>query len=572
MDNLYEDEALDLIEEIMDIIEEDDISELCLRDVVASLKNARDCLVREYVNEDVNLTEEYFKAGSIKLKDKSYVKISKSDARVLNATVSGTENKTKMIESATKSKKDFNEFLSFARSLDEDFSGAIDELLSEASIEDLEYIAENELSEGESWDIISNSTKLGTQIGKKVGSAAGAAGGAMYGAAGGSVIALTKALLKKRKGRNINRYFSEDENNQKKSILGTSAPAMDSDPNEDDEKKDLQEVNQRAFSRITGLKPIRPASAHQFADSVGGDSSNYKDPAKISYDKSRMKDMSNRGFNYDTEFYKTASKDEKIALEKKWGPRASYFKEDVEDLQEISAKALRNYTDEALRDQIAVDLTGSTDPKFGKNRKTFLSNAAKDKHFAKRERGIEAAERALARKKATNDLYKRMGLTKLIKEESDTAYYYLINKAGASVTAHTSQPFFRSYEEAKEYQKKYKHVSSIKSSEIVKGKSDRYGFIRVIAETDLHESGGLGGHPANYRNPAEKPIKFNSVEAPVKPNSTHIITNNRANIDGPLASKVGDIVNVKFSSVWFFRMRVIEMLPNNQIKVQAFAR
>lgn len=83
---------------------------------------------------------------------------------------------------------------------------------------------------------------------------------------------------------------------------------------------------------------------------------------------------------------------------------------------------------------------------------------------------------------------KKKSLNEGDSHKSDTAYYYLINKVGASVTAHTSQPFFHSYKEAKEYQKKYKHISSIKSSNIVKGKSDQHGFISVIEEDEVTNS------------------------------------------------------------------------------------
>lgn len=82
----------------------------------------------------------------------------------------------------------------------------------------------------------------------------------------------------------------------------------------------------------------------------------------------------------------------------------------------------------------------------------------------------------------------------------------------------------------------------------------------------LLEGGRLGGHSANYRNPAEKKLSFPKAE-PGKKLDYYIITNNVANISGKLASEVGDEVNVKYGRNTSTRMKVIA-INGNQLKVK----
>lgn len=60
--------------------------------------------------------------------------------------------------------------------------------------------------------------------------------------------------------------------------------------------------------------------------------------------------------------------------------------------------------------------------------------------------------------------------------------HYLVNISGNNLTAHTSKPHFNSHEEALEYKKKFKHVPVIKTAKIVKGVSDKHGFITPVSE------------------------------------------------------------------------------------------
>lgn len=136
--------------------------------------------------------------------------------------------------------------------------------------------------------------------------------------------------------------------------------------------------------------------------------------------------------------------------------------------------------------------------------------------------------------------------------------------------------YFNNAKEVKAFQDKRqrgieKAEDALDRKEAINKLYKKLGLNKHIKES-LQESDGRGGHPANYRNPAAGPVKYNTIKTPVEPGGVAIITNDKKNIDGPLATKVGDIVNVKFSRVEFLRMKVIEMLPDNKIKVQAFNR
>lgn len=198
---VYEIESLDLLDEIMDIIEElDEDDYVYWKSVAASLKDARDNLLASLpLKEDLN---ESFKVGSISLSDGSTIKISRNDAKALNAALAGTSNKDKLMVDATKSSKDFKEFLEFAHNLNEDFAGAVDSLLEDLTIEQLEYVIENDLDEGEIWNAVKAGTKAGSKVGSKVGQAAGTVAGGMYGGAvgGGTAIArkIARSVRKKR--------------------------------------------------------------------------------------------------------------------------------------------------------------------------------------------------------------------------------------------------------------------------------------------------------------------------------------------------------------------------------------
>lgn len=430
VNELYEDEALDLLEEIMDIVDsinEDTGPVYCWQDTVNHLKNARDCLVRslkeDVLSEEVDLNES-FKAGSLKLKDKSTVKISKSDAKALNNAIGGTASGEKLYKQATKTKEDFEDFLDFALNINEDFESGIEALLSEASIEDLEYIIEKELDEGQSWDTIKNSAKLGALSGAAVGAAAGG----VYGGAIGVGIAAAKKMRQKqlqkqererqkqeREREADQRFYARmiDED-QSKSVLGTAAPAMDSD--EDDENKEdaLDE------SKISG---------HKFSNSIGGDSSNYRTPTtplKFNKPTSDSKDKTYKIPNNRANIYGDFAKKVGDIVNVKSGSNhfhkmkvidikddmltVAYLKE--EDLQEVSKRTLHSYIRGSIDDQMSLYFNKETDPLNGKNKRTFDTSADAFKFAMKRQKGIERAENALDRKESISALYKRLGIKK----------------------------------------------------------------------------------------------------------------------------------------------------------------
>jgi hypothetical protein len=67
-------------------------------------------------------------------------------------------------------------------------------------------------------------------------------------------------------------------------------------------------------------------------------------------------------------------------------------------------------------------------------------------------------------------------------EQLDEAKHYLVGVTGNNLTGHTSQPHFNSHDDAMSYQKKFKHVPAIKKAKIVKGTSDKHGFVTPVKE------------------------------------------------------------------------------------------
>ena len=273
----YEDESLETMEEILQIIDEFNIDGYCWKEVSKNLKAARDILLQHHIvtesvenNEDF-LAETAFKTGNLKLKDGTTFKLSRKDAAVLNQAVLSSDNQKRVISKVTKTKNDLVDFLEFARNLDEDMESTIEDLLSEGTEEQLNYIIENELSESESWNLIKKSTRLGYASGKLIGGAYGAAAGAGFATAiigakkGAKLARLVNKWnkdIKKKKAegkRQITQLkkevtqipkLSEDEgNNDSESILGTSAPAIDSDKKKKNDKDNLQEVSKDRLGR-----------------------------------------------------------------------------------------------------------------------------------------------------------------------------------------------------------------------------------------------------------------------------------------------------------------------------------
>lgn len=368
----YADESFDLLEELVELMEEGDEDAYFWKHVAENLKCARDCLLNSIVSESAVELDENFSVGKIKLHDGSSITVSKDDARILNYALVNTKDKDSFLNEVTKNKKEFNNFLKFARNLNEDYSKTLDDLLENLDENELYFLEDSDLSEAELWKRIKSGARQGAETGAKVGAAGGAAvggtvgaaaGGAYgavtgsnYGAAGavskgvrdgakagaigaaggaavgagagaavGGLVGAAKAAIKKKKineqnsleegdiwnatkagtkaGAKIggkigqavgtvggglyggaaagtvaaakkankirklitdikskqNHKLDEDCNNEKKSILGTSAPAMDSDPNTD-KKKNIQEINS------LNIKPARKGTVKWYIE------------------------------------------------------------------------------------------------------------------------------------------------------------------------------------------------------------------------------------------------------------------------------------------------------------------
>lgn len=179
--DLAEEKSLDLIEEILDILDNlnEDVSNPIWLDVAPKLEAVRDLLSRTVSESQL---DESFKVGKNQLGDGSSVKLTKEDIKLLKTAIANTNNKDKLLSSITKSKADFNDFMAFARSLNEDV-GAIEDLLFEQD--------DDERRRG-NLHAIKTSTTAGARIGAAVG---GAIGGA-YGAAAGTAYVAGKYATK----------------------------------------------------------------------------------------------------------------------------------------------------------------------------------------------------------------------------------------------------------------------------------------------------------------------------------------------------------------------------------------
>src|SRR5690606_40517254 len=105
VNDLYEEETYDLVEEIMDMmdkIEENDTDAYCWQEVVEHLKKARDCIARYALSEGVEHLDESFKVGKNKLTDGSVVTLSKDDVSVLKAAIASTADKKSLLTNIKK--------------------------------------------------------------------------------------------------------------------------------------------------------------------------------------------------------------------------------------------------------------------------------------------------------------------------------------------------------------------------------------------------------------------------------------------------------------------------------------
>lgn len=69
-----------------------------------------------------------------------------------------------------------------------------------------------------------------------------------------------------------------------------------------------------------------------------------------------------------------------------------------------------------------------------------------------------------------------------INESNGDIHHYLVGVVGQTLTSHTTRPHFNDEQDAKDYQKKYKHIPQIKTAKIVRGRCDMYGFVTPVAD------------------------------------------------------------------------------------------
>ena len=199
----YEEEALDLLEEITGLVERLEFDHgYFWQDVASHLKNARNCLLRQPLGESVvseldeEQLEEAFKRGNFKLRDGSQIKLTKEDVEALNAAVAGTKNATKLVSEITENQKEFSQFLSFAKNLDEGFDAIVDGFLAEATEEQIRSMSDGDVDLQEIWAHAKAGARNGAVIGKNVGAIAGTVYGAAAGATIGGAIGAAKAAPK----------------------------------------------------------------------------------------------------------------------------------------------------------------------------------------------------------------------------------------------------------------------------------------------------------------------------------------------------------------------------------------
>lgn len=71
-----------------------------------------------------------------------------------------------------------------------------------------------------------------------------------------------------------------------------------------------------------------------------------------------------------------------------------------------------------------------------------------------------------------------MNLDEVLEESTkQEPKHYITSNSGINLTGHTAWPYFNSEDDAKAYQKKFKHAPAIKKSKIVYGTSDEHGWI-----------------------------------------------------------------------------------------------
>jgi hypothetical protein len=189
----YEEESLDLLEEVSILIEDANGDRVFnWRDIAGCLRSTRDTILNSApmsIGEsvDYDTLDEAFSVGTLKLRDGSKVKLKKEDVTYLNAAVAGTKDSTKMVHEITANSTDFNHFLIFARNLDENLETVADLMLEDYPEAELLAIAESgELDISEIYDYIRNGIEVGSAYGGRIGRGVGSAGGAVAGAVAGA--------------------------------------------------------------------------------------------------------------------------------------------------------------------------------------------------------------------------------------------------------------------------------------------------------------------------------------------------------------------------------------------------
>lgn len=119
--------------------------------------------------------------------------------------------------------------------------------------------------------------------------------------------------------------------------------------------------------------------------------------------------------------------------------------------------------------------------------------------------------------------------------------FYLVGYSGQNLTGHTSKPSFDSAAEAKEYQRKYKHVSTIARAKIVNGTSDKNGFI-----TPIKESVAVIGFRQFTEGVFDPTVKRTSLSSRSEREQAAISASKKAAKDAANHDKIKLVVHIKF--------------------------
>ena len=181
--------------------------------------------------------------------------------------------------------------------------------------------------------------------------------------------------------------------------------------------------------------------------------------------------------------------------------KIEYVKEEAEQIDEISTELKKRYVEKGGQD-VVDRFTGRGKYEKPRNPAHFTKTGRVKKSALNRPEAVKYREKLDNRRDIVNKVSQEVHGKKRFGEEFelDESKHYLVGTTGNNLTGHTSQPHFNSHDDAMSYQKKFKHVPAIKKAKIVKGTSDKHGFV-----TPVNEEVVLKENPVDYsRNLSNK--------------------------------------------------------------------